>query len=68
MDPARFKNDVDGEPARAVVAADERRGAKLGVSTTPTIFVNSVPVPPASLRPDRLRGVVEAAVKSSSAH
>ena len=65
LDLARFKRDMDGEQAKAGVAGDEKRGVKLGVSTTPTIFVNGREVPRDSLRPDRLHALVDAAVKSS---
>lgn len=66
LDLNRFKRDLDSEEVRARVAADEKLGVKLGVSKTPTIFVNNLVVPGDSLRPEHLRAFVEAAVKAKT--
>lgn len=64
LDLVRFRKDFEGEPAKARIAADAKRGEVLGVAITPTVFLNGNPVPPAALRPDRLRGTIEAALKA----
>ncbi len=46
LDVARFNRDLDGAPVKARVDADAKRGAAVGVLTTPTIFLNGVAVPP----------------------
>jgi protein-disulfide isomerase len=60
----RFKQDIDSEKVKERVVADEKRGNSLGVQTTPTIFLNNRAVEPANLNPDKLRAVVDAAVKA----
>lgn len=66
LDLNRFRKDVDSEETKAQVAADEQRGAKLGISITPTILLNGSVVPSDALRPDRLRARVEAMVKAQT--
>jgi protein-disulfide isomerase len=63
LDPGRFQKDMQSEQSRARVQADQRQGASLGVSTTPTIFINNKAIPPASNNPNNLREAVEAALK-----
>jgi protein-disulfide isomerase len=66
LDLNRFERDLDSEEVTARVTADEKLGAKLGISKTPTVFVNNLVVPADSLRPERLRAFVEAAVKAKT--
>ncbi len=61
----RYDADVQGEVVKGRVKEDQARGAKLGVSTTPTIFINGQSVPPASLRPDLLEKLVEQRVAAT---
>lgn len=64
LDVARFRQDLASEAVRARVAADEKRATTLGVATTPTFFLNGVALAPGdALRPERLRALVDAAVK-----
>ena len=44
LDLARFRADLDSGRARAVVAADGADGDRLGLTGTPTFFVNGRPV------------------------
>ncbi len=56
--------DLASEAVRARVAADEKRATALGVVTTPTIFLNGTALAPGdALRPERLRALVDDAVK-----
>jgi protein-disulfide isomerase len=40
MDPARFNTDADSDQVNTFVRATKREGVKLGVKSTPSIFVN----------------------------
>jgi len=62
----RFKKDMASPEVNARVAADQQEGKNLGVTNTPTIFVNNREVPPGSLNPASLRAVVEEAIKESN--
>jgi protein-disulfide isomerase len=64
LDVARFKKDMDSEQVKARVAADQQRGSSLGVTATPSIFVNNQPLAPRSLNPSGLRAAIDAAMKS----
>ncbi len=68
LDLERYKKDRDSDQVQARVTDDEKRAVKLGVTNTPTIFVNGIEVPRDSLRPDRLRAYVDQVVKSTPAH
>ena len=61
----RFKKDIDSEQVKAQVAADQKRGGTLGVTNTPTIFINDTAVPPTSLNPSSLNAAVNDAVKNA---
>jgi Na+:H+ antiporter, NhaA family len=65
LDVERFRRDMDGEKVKARVAADQRRGSSLGVTSTPSIFINNEPLPRTSLNPSGLRTAIEAAMKSN---
>lgn len=65
LDVERFRKDLGCDEVKALVAADEQRGSRLGVQFTPIVFVNDVAVPGASLSPEHLQAVVETALKSS---
>jgi len=59
----RFKKDMESEEAKARVASDEQKAGALGVTTTPTIFINNHAVPAARLNPPGLRGSIDAALR-----
>jgi protein-disulfide isomerase len=66
LDLGRFKQDMDSTEVQQQVDFDKQRGTLVGVSTTPTIFLNNQAVPPAQLgTSDSLAAAVEAAVKSA---
>lgn len=65
LDPDRFKKDMDGEQTRQRVVADQRRGSLLGVTQTPSIFINRQPLSSGSLNVSGLRAAIDAAMKST---
>jgi len=61
----RFKKDSLSPEIKERVDADQKKGASIGVQSTPTIFINNHAVAPADLTPDRLRNAVAVAVKGA---
>jgi protein-disulfide isomerase len=49
---------MNSPDATARVKSDMEEGAKLGVTSTPTVFLNGKMVPPTSLNPTKLREAV----------
>jgi len=62
----RFKKDMESDEVNRRVTADQLRGTALGVTITPTLFVNNRALPNASLSPAALRAGVEAAMNIKS--
>jgi protein-disulfide isomerase len=60
LDLERFKKDMDGEPVKTRIAADQRRAKSLGVDRTPTLFINNRLVPVTSLTPPGLHDMIDA--------
>jgi len=58
----RFKKDMESEQVKRRVAADQQQGTALGVTITPTVFINDRALPNASLSPASLHSAVEAAM------
>jgi protein-disulfide isomerase len=65
LDLSRFRNDTDSNEVQQQIELDQRRGAAIGVRTTPTIFLNNQAIAPADTNPDRLPAMVENAVKGA---
>jgi protein-disulfide isomerase len=65
LDLGRFKQDMDSSEVQRQVDSDKQRGALIGVTNTPTIFLNNQAVPPAQLNPESFAAAVEAAMKSA---
>jgi len=63
LDLDRFKTDMDGAEAKERIASDQKRGAALGVKSTPTIFINDRQVP-APITVADVRSAVDAALKA----
>ncbi|HVF72708.1 MAG TPA: thioredoxin domain-containing protein [Chthoniobacterales bacterium] len=63
LDVERFKKDMESETVQKRVDADHQLGSSRGVSSTPTVFVNNVAVPPASLDPSGLRKAITTALE-----
>jgi protein-disulfide isomerase len=62
----RFKKDMESDEVKRRVAADQEQGAALGITITPTIFINDRALPNASLSPASLHAAVEAAMNVKS--
>ncbi len=62
----RFKKDMESDEVKRRVTADQLRGTALGVTITPTIFINNRALPNVSLSPAALRAAVEAAMNIKS--
>ena len=62
----RFEKDLDSDKTKARVMSDQQEGAKLGVTTTPTIFINNRALPASALNPNGLRAAIDAALKEKS--
>jgi len=60
----RFKKDIDSEEVAKRVSDDQEEGKKLGVTNTPTIFINNEAVPPPRLSPADLHEAIEEAMKN----
>jgi NhaA family Na+:H+ antiporter len=63
---AQFEKDFEGEEVKRRIAADQQQAAVVGVTTTPSIFVNDRLVPVAELNPSGLRAAIEAALKEKA--
>jgi protein-disulfide isomerase len=62
LDPEKFRRDMESETVKERVAADQKRAEKLGVSVTPTVFVNGKSINLPALGPDGIRDAVKAAL------
>ena len=63
LDLARFQKDVESESVKNRIAADQKRGASLGVNSTPTLFLNGRQLPPTSFNDNAMRTAVSAALR-----
>ena len=63
MDTARLKRDMDSQVVKERLAADQRRAVSLGVTGTPTLFLNGREIAPESLTESGLRTLIEKALK-----
>lgn len=59
----QFRKDVDGEKARERVDGDHARGESLGITVTPTLFINNQPVDPKDKNPEGVRAAINAALE-----
>jgi len=66
LDVERFKRDVADPATLERVKKDEKLGADRGVTSTPTLFVNSVLIPAPQLNPDGLHKAIETALGESA--
>jgi protein-disulfide isomerase len=68
LDVERFKKDIDSPPVKERVEKDQSDGTKIGVTSTPTVFVNNKSISmtgPES--PKLIREAVEAALNPKPA-
>ena len=66
LDVERFKKDMASPEIAARVTADHELGKSRSVTSTPTIFINNVVLPPTSTNPPGVRAAIEAAIKEKS--
>jgi protein-disulfide isomerase len=64
LDIDRFKKDMESDQAKSRITSDERAAAKLGITITPTVFLNDRPLPSNTLNEPGLRTAINAAIKS----
>lgn len=67
LDVAKFQSDMAAMPSRARVDADLARGKALGVSSTPTVYVNGRMIPYQELRVDSMRRIIDTELQSAAA-
>jgi protein-disulfide isomerase len=60
LDLARFKRDLTSEAVEQRIQRDRERGNWIGVTGTPTVFVNGREAPFESLTVEQLRGLINA--------
>ena len=57
----RFKKDMESDQVKLRVNSDEKRGNEIGVTNTPTVFINNRAVAPPSLNDAGLRSAIKEA-------
>src|SRR3982074_1545892 len=57
----RFKKDMESDQVKLRVNSDEKRGNEIGVTNTPTVFINNRVVAPPSLNDAGLRSAIKEA-------
>lgn len=62
----RFRKDIESEQAKARVRSDEQQAVAIGVTTTPTIFINNRQMRAAYLNPTGLRIAISATIKEKA--
>jgi len=65
IDPDRFMRDLNGEAVAQRLFQDGKRGHALGVSGTPTFFVNGREATGESWKPEGLRAMINEALRES---
>ena len=66
LDMDQFKKDMDSDKARERVDSDHARGDSLGISLTPTLFINNRSLDPQEKNPEGVRAAINAALKEKS--
>ena len=65
LDLQRYRRDVASKEVEQRIALDGRRANAMGVSGTPTVFMNGREVPFESLPPERLRPLIQAELRAA---
>jgi predicted DsbA family dithiol-disulfide isomerase len=63
LDAERLKRDMDSQIVKERLAADQRRAASLGITGTPTLFLNGRELAAEALTESDLRALIERALK-----
>jgi protein-disulfide isomerase len=66
LDMERFKKDLDTEPVKARITADQERGVSIGVDRTPFLLIDGVQIPYTSFDEKDLRGVIDTALSGKT--
>jgi len=66
LDVDRFKSDMDGPEVKERVESDQKRGTALGITATPTIFINDVQIVPLPVDVAGVRAAIDSALKAKS--
>jgi protein-disulfide isomerase len=66
LDMDEFKKDMDSDKARERVDSDHALGDSLGITVTPTLFINNRPVEPQQKNPEGVRAAISAALNEKS--
>jgi protein-disulfide isomerase len=61
-----FKKDMESEKVRERVDSDHERGQSLGITRTPSLFLNNAEVPQDKRNPEGLHDVINEALKEKS--
>ena len=61
-----FKKDMENEKVKERVDSDHSRGEALGITRTPSVFIDNRELAPDKRTPNGLRGVIAEAVKETS--
>jgi protein-disulfide isomerase len=56
----KFRSDLSSEAVAQRIFLDGKRARALGVTGTPTVFINGREIPFESLAPDKLRALIQA--------
>ena len=59
LDIPKWENDIAGLQAKSRVDSDLTRGKAIGISSTPTLFVNGQPVQFADMKVDTLKTIID---------
>ncbi len=65
LDMEKFRRDVTGGAVDQRIALDGRRAKAMGVTGTPTVFMNGREIPFESLPPERLRPLIQAELRAA---
>lgn len=67
LDQAKFQSDMAGRAAKERVDADMQRGKGLGVTSTPSVYVNGLAVPFQQVNVPGLRVIIDAELQKPAA-
>ncbi len=68
LDVAKFQTDSLGLPAKQRVDNDQARGRSLRVQSTPTVFVNGLPIPFEQITVEGMRQIIDAELQKAGSN
>ncbi len=66
LDVERFKRDMDGAEANARLLSDQKRAESVGITGTPTLFLNGLEIPAESMSAEGIRAAINAALNGKA--